>query len=191
MESAPGEETLQVVEALLMATPEPLTRARFNQCLERPEVSLEAVIETLRLRFEEQKRPVQIVFVDGGYQLVTKAEYQPYLQRLFQKPGRLSLTRAALETIAVVAYRQPVTKLEIDQIRGVNSDSTIKTLLERELINIAGREEAMGRPLLYGTTGQFLQAFGLGNLSDMPKLREIREIMGETESPTPVVHETE
>ncbi len=191
MENVHNEEILQVVEALLMATPEPLTKARFNQCLEHPEVSLEAVIEALRSRFEKQERPVQIVFVDRGYQLVTKAEYQPYLQRLFQKSGRLSLTRAALETIAVVAYRQPVTKLEIDQIRGVNSDSTLKTLLERELINIAGREEAVGRPLLYGTTGQFLQAFGLGALSDMPKLREIREIMGDAESPTPVVHATE
>ncbi len=191
MESARDEEILQVVEALLMASPEPLTKARFNKCLESRDVSLEAVIEALRQRFEEQERPVQIVLVDGGYQLVTKAEFQPYLRRLFQKPGRLSLTRAALETIAVVAYRQPVTKLEIDQIRGVNSDSTLKTLLERELINIAGREETMGRPLLYGTTGQFLQAFGLGSLSDLPKLREIREIMGEAESPTPVVHETE
>ncbi|MEE9465932.1 MAG: SMC-Scp complex subunit ScpB [Candidatus Neomarinimicrobiota bacterium] len=185
------EEILQITEVLLTATPEPLTKARFNQCLERNDVSLDTVIDALRRRFEDQDRPVQIAFVAGGYQLVTMSEFQPYIQRLFQKAGRISLTRAALETIAVVAYRQPVTKTEVDQIRGVNSDSTLKTLLERELITIAGREDTVGRPLLYGTTQQFLQAFGLGNLGDMPKLKEIREIMGEAEEPTPVVHETE
>ncbi len=154
------EEILQITEALLTASAEPLTKARFNQCLERNDVNLDIAIEALRRRFEDQERPVQIVFVAGGYQLITLADFQPYIQRLFQRTGRLSLTRAALETIAVVAYRQPVTRIEIEQIRGVSSDSPLKTLLEREVITIIGREETVGRPLLYGTTKQFLLAFG-------------------------------
>lgn len=185
------EEILQITEALLTATPEPLTQARLNQSLERNDVRLPVVIAALQKRFQEQRRPVSIVAVAGGYQLVTRAEYQPYLQRLFRKSGKLSLTRAALETLAVVAYRQPVTKAEIEQIRGVNCESVLRTLLEKELVTIKGRDEGVGRPLLYGTTPAFLQAFGLSGLKDLPKLKEINEIMGAGEAPTPVEHAAE
>ncbi len=185
------EEILQITEALLMASPEPLTQARLNQCLQRDDISLSEVAAALQKRFQEQQRPVDILAVAGGYQLVTRAEYQPYLQRLLRKAGKLSLTRAALETLAVVAYRQPVTRTEIDQIRGVNSVSVLRALLEKELVAVKGRDEGMGRPLLYGTTPAFLQAFGLNRLSDLPKLKEIDEIMGEGEVPTAVDYATE
>jgi segregation and condensation protein B len=191
MSSAGLEEILQVTEALLTATPEPLTQAKLNQSLERNDVSLPDIVSILRERFEQQQRPVDIVAVAGGYQLVTRAEYQPYLQRLFRKSGKLSLTRAALEALAIIAYRQPTTKTEIDQLRGVNSESVLRTLLERELVTIKGRDEGVGRPLLYGTTSAFLEAFGLHSLSDLPKLKEIEEIMGEGEAATPVNHATE
>ncbi len=186
-----AEEILQITEALLTASPEPLTQARLNQCLQRNDISLPEVVATLQQRFQEQQRPVDIVTVAGGYQLVTRAEYQPYLQRLFRKAGKLGLTRAALETLAVVAYRQPVTRTEIDQIRGVNSVSVVRALLEKDLVTVKGRDEGMGRPLLYGTTPAFLQAFGLNRLSDLPKLKEISEIMGEGEVATPVDYATE
>lgn len=186
-----AEEVLQITEALLTATPEPLTQARLNQSLQRDDISLSEVVAALRKRFQEQQRPVDIAAVAGGYQLVTRAEYQPYLLRLFRKAGKLSLTRAALETLAVVAYRQPVTRMEIDQIRGVNSVSVLRTLLEKELVAIRGRDEGIGRPLLYGTTPAFLQAFGLNRLSDMPKLKEINEIMGAGEVATPVDYAVE
>ncbi len=185
------EEILQITEALLTASPEPLTQARLNQCLQRDDISLPEMAAKLQKRFQEQQRPVDIVAVAGGYQLVTRAEYQPYLQRLFRKAGKLSLTRAALETLAVVAYRQPVTRAEVDQIRGVNSGSVLRALLEKELVAVKGRDEGMGRALLYGTTPAFLQAFGLNRLSDLPKLKEIGEIMGEGEIPAAVDYATE
>lgn len=186
-----AEEVLQITEALLTATPEPLTQARLNQSLQRDDIRLPEVVAALQKRFQEQQRPVDIAAVAGGYQLVTRAEYQPYLQRLFRKAGKLSLTRAALETLAVVAYRQPVTRTEVDQIRGVNSGSVLRTLLEKELVAIKGRDEGVGRPLLHGTTPAFLQAFGLNRLSDLPKLKEISEIMGEDEVATPVDYAAE
>ncbi len=185
------EEILQVTEVLLTASPEPLTQGRFNQSLQRDDVSLDEVAAVLMRRFEDQQRPVQIVAVAGGYQLVTRAEYEPYLKRLFHRAGKLGLTRAALETMAVVAYRQPVTRSEIEQVRGVNSDSVLRSLLEKELVAIKGRDEGVGRPLLYGTTQGFLQAFGLRTLGDMPKLKEISEIMGADETPTAVSHAAE
>lgn len=184
--SPPSEEILQIAEALLTATPEPLTQARFNQSLERDDVQLPELVSHLRELFQQQQRPVDIIAVAGGYQLVTRAEYQPYLQRLFRKAGKLSLTRAALETLAVVTYRQPVTRIEVDQIRGVNSGSVLRTLLEKELVTIKGRDEGVGRPLLYGTTPGFLEAFGLNSLRDLPKLKEISEIMGAGEAPVPM-----
>jgi segregation and condensation protein B len=186
-----AEEVLQITEALLTATPEPLTQARLNQSLQRDDIRLPEVVAALQKRFQEQQRPVDIAAVAGGYQLVTRAEYQPYLERLFRKAGNLSLTRAALETLAVVTYRQPVTRTEVDQIRGVNSGSVLRTLLEKELVAIKGRDEGVGRPLLYGTTPAFLQAFGLNRLSDLPKLKEISEIMGEDEVATPVDYAAE
>ncbi|MFB0516096.1 MAG: SMC-Scp complex subunit ScpB [Candidatus Neomarinimicrobiota bacterium] len=185
------QEIIQIIEALLTATPEPLTQVRLNQTLERNDIRLPDVVATLRERFQDQQRPVDIIAVAGGYQLVTRAEYQPYLQRLLRKEGKLSLTRAALETLAIVAYRQPVTRTEIDQIRGVNSVSVLRTLLEKELVAIKGRDECVGRPLLYSTTSAFLEAFGLSRLGDLPRLKEIDEIMGGEEAPTPVGHAAE
>ena len=185
------EEVLQIAEALLSASPEPLTQARFNQCLERDDLRLPEVVRRLKERFREQERPVDIAAVAGGFQLVTRAEFEPYLRRLFRKPGSLSLTQAGLETLAVVAYRQPVTRGEIDQVRGVNCGSVLRSLLEKSLVTIKGREEGVGRPLLYGTTKRFLEAFGLNNLSDLPKLKEVESIMSAEEYSTPVQHAVE
>ena len=185
MNDAPiSQEILQLTEALLTATPEPLTQARFNQCLEAEDTRLAVAIAQLTQIFEDQERPVEIVEVAGGFQLVTKAEYHPFLKRLFHRIGRLNLTRAALEALSVVAYKQPVSRSEVEQIRGVNSDYVLKTLLEKELVTITGRDEGIGRPLLYGTTQAFLIAFGLQSLGDMPKLKEIDQIMGDGETPT-------
>jgi segregation and condensation protein B len=180
------QEILQITEALLTATPEPLNQARFNQCLEGGDIHLPTVIKRLEQLFEEQERPVEIVKVGEGYQLVTKAEYHPFLKALFHRLGRLNLSRQALEALAVVAYKQPVSRPEVEQIRGVNSDTVLKTLLEKELVTITGRDETVGRPLLYGTTQAFLVAFGLHSLSDMPKLKEIHEIMADGVMPTPM-----
>lgn len=177
---------LKITEALLFASPEPLTQSKLNQCFERDDINIEKVIEALKEYFREQDRPMDIVSIASGYQLVTQPDYKPYLERLFRKSSSLNLSRAALEALAVIAYKQPVTKGEIEIIRGVGSDSVIKNLLEKELITIRGRDETVGRPLLYGTTPSFLQAFGLNSLGEMPKLKEIKEIMESDETPSPV-----
>ncbi|MCH7575120.1 MAG: SMC-Scp complex subunit ScpB [Candidatus Marinimicrobia bacterium] len=184
-------ELLQITELLLTASPEPLTPAKFNQVMDGRGGDLETIITQLNDRFEQQARPVEIVHVAGGYQLVSRPEHRHYLQKLHQKSGRLALSRAALETIAVVAYKQPITRGDIEQIRGVSSGSVLRTLLERGLVTVKGRDEGPGRPLLYGTTSAFLQAFGLAGLRDLPKLREINEIMGEGEAPEAVADAAE
>jgi segregation and condensation protein B len=121
--------------------------------------------------------------VAGGFRLATRPEVHPWIQRLQQvKPARLS--RAALETLSIVAYRQPITRAEIEAIRGVAVDGVLRTLLERELVRMMGRKADAGRPMLYGTTQQFLEHFGLRELADLPTLREINELIGVTESGT-------
>lgn len=190
-QSAIDNEILKVVEVLLTATSEPLTQAKLNQVLDRQDIRLAEVTGSLNSQLEQTGRPVEIIAVAGGYQLVSRPEFRHYLQRLFQRSGKLTLSRAALETIAVVAYRQPITRVDLDQIRGVNSDSVLRTLLEKQLITIKGRDEGVGRPLLYGTTPDFLQAFGLNGLRDLPKLKEIEEIMGNGEVAVEVADEAE
>ncbi len=176
------DELKQVVEALLIATPEPLSESRFLQCIDTEiDVSLENIIEALSQDYQKSGRAFEIIQVAGGYQLVTKEDYQIYIKRMFAKSSRLRLSQAALETLSIIAYRQPVTRNDIDAIRGVNSDSPLRTLLERKLIQIRGRDEGQGRALLYRTTVEFLQYFGLNTIKEMPKLREIEELIDNDE----------
>ncbi|MFC1619035.1 SMC-Scp complex subunit ScpB [Candidatus Neomarinimicrobiota bacterium] len=191
MQSRLAEEILEVGEVLLIASSEPLTQAKLNQSLERDDISIDELVKQLQSRFTEQERPVEIHAVAGGYQLVTRAEFKPYLQRLFRRSGKLILSRAALETLAIVAYRQPTTRAEVDQIRGVSSESVLHTLLEKNLVTIKGRDEGVGRPLLYATTAAFLEAFGLDRLGDLPKMKEIDEILTEGEKPSVAEYEVE
>ena len=175
-------QVLQIVEALLTASPEPLTPPRLKHSLGRDDLDLGAVIEALRNHFEQQNRPLDILAIADGYQLVTKPQFQPYLDRLHLKTGKLVLSRAALEALAVIAYRQPVNRAEIDRIRSVNSSGVLRTLLEKTLITIKGRDQGPGRALLYGTTRGFLEVFGLNRLDDLPKLKEIDDLLGEGET---------
>ena len=175
------EELKQIVEALLIATPEPLTQARFKACFGDGAVSvpLEEVISELANDYEKYQRAFFIKEVAGGYQLVTKAEYEIYVKGLFTKSGKLRLSQAALETLAIVSYRQPVTRNEIESIRGVSSDSSLRTLLDRKLLEIRGRDDGPGRALLYRTSADFLQYFGLNSVKDLPKLKEVEDILSE------------
>ena len=136
----------------------------------RTERQTELLLAELDREYQEPRRGIRLCFVAGGYQFMTKAAFAPYLEA-FQRPKVSSgLSQAALETLAIVAYRQPVTKVEIEDIRGVRSDSSVNTLLERELIEEKGRQDAPGRPILLGTTQRFLECFGLADLSDLPPL---------------------
>ncbi len=174
-------EAKQIVESLLIATPEPLTQNRFNSCLGEAEIEipLPEIIQELQKDYESASRSFFIKEVAGGYQIVTKAEFEPYIKGLFSKSGKLRLSQAALETLAIVSYRQPVTRNDIESIRGVSSDSSLRTLLDRKLLEIRGRDDGPGRALLYRTSTEFLQYFGLNSVKDLPKLREVEDILAE------------
>lgn len=165
-----------IIEALLFAAPEPLTQNRINLIFEADRPDLAEVVEKLRDRYLSEGHGFQINNVAGGYQINTRPDYDVYVKRLLNKSGRLMLSPAALETIAIIAYKQPLNRYDIEAIRGVDCSGVLKTLLTRNLIKVKGRDEGSGRPLLYATTDKFLEYFGLARLSDMPQLKEINEL---------------
>jgi len=160
-----------VVEALLFASDIPLEAERLREVLDLADADeARALVEELRARYAAADRALAIVEVGGGYRMVTRSEIAPWLLRLARSRTRARLSRPAVETLAIVAYRQPVSRPEVDAVRGVNSDAVLDNLLERRLIRIGGRKEAPGRPFLYETTREFLVAFGLRDLGDLPKV---------------------
>ena len=177
------QEDLFIIEALLFASPHPLTQKHVNQIFENDPPKLNSVIEILRKKYNRENHAFEIQFIAGGYQLNSHSEYDIWIRRLLNKTGKLYLSTAALESLAIIAYKQPVNRFEIESIRGVDCSGVLKTLLNKTLICIKGRDEGPGRPLLYGTTDDFLEAFGLGKISEMPKLKEIVELTQEEEPP--------
>ncbi len=167
------ERLLGILEALLFAAGEPLTLARLADVVPGPtRGELRAALIELAARSERDGRGIRLVEVAGGYQFRTDPQHAEWVRRLFQqRPWRL--TRATLDTLAIVAYRQPITRAEIEAIRGVDADSVLASLLSRKLIKIVGRKEVIGRPLLYATTRQFLEVFGLRDLTELPALGEV------------------
>lgn len=164
-----------LIEGLLFAAGAPVTVARLAEALAGPTRSeILRAIQALSAQLVETGRGLRLIHVAGGYQLRTATEHGPYVRRLLgQRPARLS--RPMLETLAIIAYRQPATRAEIEAIRGVDVDAVLTTLLERRLVHIAGRKETPGRPLLYATTREFLEVFGLPDLAALPPLPEILE----------------
>ncbi len=171
-------ELLAIVEALIFASPEPLTTRTLSKVLaDEPKEDVVAAVEALRASYES--RPgLQFVDVAGGYQIVTRPELHEWVRRLFHERSTQKLTVQALETLAVIAYKQPITALEITEIRGVNTSGVLSTLLERHLIKIVGRKNVVGRPFLYATTKEFLVRFGLNDLSDLPRIEDMAEALG-------------
>ena len=158
-----------ILECMLFASVQPLIIKEIGQSLEIDETLLERAIYELRLDYGD--RGMQIIRVAGGFQMCTKPEYAQYVSALL-KPERIRLSRAALETVAIIAYKQPITQPEIEAIRGVNCDGVTKTLMDRALIKQTGRKDAPGRPMLYITTDEFLNHFGLNDLTELPELDE-------------------
>jgi segregation and condensation protein B len=171
------ERLLAIVESVLFAAGEPLNLARLADAIPGPtRAELRQALTTLGDRARQDGRGVRLVEVAGGYQLRTAPEHAQWVRRLFQqKPWRL--TRATLETLAIIAYKQPITRAEIEAIRGVDVDSVLASLLSRKLVRIVGRKEVVGRPLLYGSTRQFLEVFGLRDLGSLPALSEVVQPM--------------
>ncbi|HUE95941.1 MAG TPA: SMC-Scp complex subunit ScpB [Longimicrobiaceae bacterium] len=168
----------RMVEALLFASDAPLGAAdiaRIDEAFDEEQV--ESMIAELKQQYEEEDRAFGIFEVAGGYQILTRPEYAFVLERFETVPSTTRLSPAALETLAVVAYRQPVGRAEIEDIRGVGAGGVLKTLLERNLIEVVGRSEGLGRPLLYGTTRVFLQHFGFRSLDDLPRSDELAVIL--------------
>jgi len=170
-------EITKIIEALLFASPEPLTQAKVNGIFNPDTPNLKEVVLTLNEQYVHHDRAFEINQVAGGYQLVSRQEYEHFIRKMLSKSGRLSLSSAALDSLAIIAYKQPIGRYEVEAIRGVDSSGVLKTLLNRNLIKIKGRDSGPGRPLLYKTTNKFLEHFGLNRLSDMPKLKEITELI--------------
>jgi segregation and condensation protein B len=171
-------ELKAIVEALIFASPDPLTpKALLKLVDNEPKEDVLAALEELKRDYE---RPggLQIVEVAGGYQIVTRPDLNEWVRRLFHERSTQKLSVQALESLAVIAYRQPITAIEITEIRGVNTSGVLNTLLERHLIKIVGRKQVVGRPFMYATTKEFLIRFGLKDLNDLPKMEDMADVLG-------------
>ncbi len=183
-----------LVEALVFAAKEPLTIKQIKDIYEGegPQSYLrqmdaeevEAAVNELNGEYERSEKPYRIVRIAGGFQFATLSAYADWIGRLYKEQARRKLSQSGIESLAIIAYKQPVTKADVESIRGVNCDYVLKTLLEKELVTIVGRAHAPGRPLLYGTTREFLKHFGLNEITDLPRPREIEEILGESQFET-------
>lgn len=158
-----------VIEAILFVAGEPVQIKDIQRNLKVSELDVMRAIDKLAVDFEEQKRGISLHRFGGHIQLSTRAEYAPYVEQMLQPVQRQSLSNAALETLAVIAYRQPVTRLDVEMVRGVKCDYSIQSLVNKNLIEEVGRKETLGRPILYGTTDAFLSHFGLSSVSDLPE----------------------
>ena len=186
---SPRSDLEAVVEAALFVSPDPLPRAKILEMFDRRDraAAKEAVDAVLERYGAERQRGIVAEEVAGGVRLVTRPDLHGYLRRLFEATGRSRLSMAALETLAIVAYRQPITAPEIQELRGVNASGVLKTLLERRLVRIAGRKQVVGLPFLYGTTREFLMHFGLQRIEDLPPLEEFEQTLGAVEEGARVV----
>lgn len=176
----PPQEVRAVLEALIFASPQPLTSRQIAQVMGGvPRESWQAALEQIRSDYSREGCGLQLVEVAGGWQITTRPEYNDWIRELLDPKAPTRLSIQALETLAVIAYKQPVTLPEIIELRGVKSGGVLKTLLEKRLIRIVGRKEVVGRPILYGTSKHFLLHFGLKDLSELPKIEEFAEILGQ------------
>lgn len=177
----PNGKLKGALECMLFVSPQPLDLEKVAQALNINVAEVSRAMEELRLEYSE--RGLCIVRIAGGYQMCTRPEYAEYISALL-KPQRTRLSQAALETLAVIAYKQPITQPEIEAIRGVNSEGVLKTLLERSLIKPVGRRETAGRPIIYGVTDEFMNHFGLNDLSELPDIETLAAAISKETSET-------
>ena len=165
-----GKDLKYVIESILFATGEAVKKEKLAEVLSVGVNTVCEKVEVLRREYDDENRGFMIIDVDGGYQMCTRPTYFMYIQEMFGERRKQALSNAAMESLAIIAYKQPVTRTIIENIRGVNSDGAVNRLLERGLFDEAGRLDAPGRPILYGTTQVFLRSFGLQTLNDLPPL---------------------
>lgn len=177
-------ELKKILESLLFVGEAPLTpKKAANLIKDVPAEEIQGALASLQEDLNALDRSFQLIQIAGGYQLVTRPEYHRWAKELYKIISKTRLSKASLEALAIIAYKQPVTRAEVEAIRGVEVSDMIQTLLEKKMIRILGRAETPGRPLLYGTTAEFLSHFGLKDLSDLPKISEIQELTGDRPSP--------
>lgn len=173
----PDNNLKSIIEALLFVSEKPLTLEKIKNVLDDLETSeIRGIIEQLKTDYENSDRGLRIHEVAGGFQIITGPAFAPFLKKFFKDKHTEKLSKPALETLAIIAYKQPLTRLEIELLRNVNVDGVMKNLLEKSLIRIAGRKKAPGRPIVYGTTRQFLEYFGLKSLEELPKMEEFSKL---------------
>jgi len=168
-----SKEKKALIEALLFVSGDPVTLASLKNTTELPENDLKQLLDELILEYKQKDSGVLMIEIANGYQMVTNPLYSTWLKKFTSTNTSNRLSMPSLETLAIIAYKQPIIKAELEQIRGVNSDGVIKTLLDKRLIKIIGRKEVPGKPLLYGTTQEFLQYFGIKDLTELPTLKEL------------------
>lgn len=173
--TTPLHELPQIIEAILFVSGEPVALPEVAKALEVTQMELMHAVETLQMRYETQQRGIDLKRYGDHIQLTTKAEYAPYVERLLQPVQKQTLSQAAMETLAVIAYRQPTTRGEVEQVRGVKCDYSVQSLLSKGLIKEVGRKEALGRPILYATTDRFLEHFGITDVRELPPLPSIHQ----------------
>ena len=183
-----SQEMQGAIEAILFVTGEPLSVDDLRAALDVTELELLSALEALGTHYELEARGIRLGRFGGCVQLTTNPDYAPYVERLLQPTPKKTLSQAALETLSVIAYRQPVTKAEIEAVRGVKCDYSVQSLMNKGLIGVLGRKETIGHPMLYGTTDEFLRHFGLESLSGLPDLKQFtaEEVIAE---PLPVAGE--
>lgn len=168
------------IEGMLFAAGEPVKTAKLAAVLETDIETVEEAVKILKYNYDTELRGLMIIEIDGGYQLCSRPEYYAYIQEILGEQRRQALSNAAMEALAIIAYKQPITRGQVEYIRGVNSDGAINRLVERDLIEEKGRLDAPGRPILYGTTQNFLRCFGLKNPQDLPEV-DLSELSKEYE----------
>lgn len=171
-----GQDNLKgAIEAMLFSSDRPLTLEQFKKALDNLETTqIRKVLESLSSDLEASGRGMRIVEVAGGFQMITASSFAPFLKKLYQQRRVEKLSKPALETLAMIAYKQPVTKTQVEALRGVNVDGVIKSLTDKGLVRIAGRRKAPGRPYVYSTTRTFLEYFGLKSLEELPKIENFQ-----------------
>lgn len=166
------EKTEAAIEAILFTMGESVEAEKIAVAIEHDVDTTVKIIHNMMDKYENEDRGIKIIELEGSFQLCTKEEYYDNLIRICSQPRRYTLTDAALETLSIIAYKQPVTKIEIEKIRGVNSDRSVNKLVELELVKEVGRLDAPGRPMLFGTTEEFLRTFGVGSIDELPVISE-------------------
>ena len=169
-EASKKQRIKSIIESILFVTGEPLSLRDISINLEMPPRYIEEILNEMITDYEASERGIKLISIKDNYQLVTKSENSDYIQRLLKKNKRQSLSQASLESLAIIAYKQPITRIDIDEIRGVKSESAIQKLIEKNLIKESGRLDVPGRPILYSTTDEFLRQFELNDLKELPSL---------------------